>query len=38
MANLLIFSMAKDEFAYIRNTFTANAEMLEAGTVTQKDG
>ena len=29
-------SLDKDDFAYIRNSFTANAQMLQAGTVTQE--
>ena len=30
-------SLGKDELAYIRNLFTANAQILQAGTGTQKE-
>ena len=30
-------SLGKDEFAFIRNSFTANARILQAGTGTQEE-
>ena len=30
-------NLGKDEFAYIRNLFTANSQMLQTGTGTQKE-
>ena len=30
-------SLGKDEFAFIRNLFTANAQILQAGTGTQEE-
>ena len=30
-------SLDKDKFAYIRNPFTANAQMLQTGTGTQEE-
>ena len=30
-------SLGKDEFAFIRNPFTANAQILQAGTGTQEE-